>query len=304
MLEYLLTLAILAAINVVLAASFNVVLGYGGLASIAHPIFYAIGAYASALLARDLGWPVPVAVLCGMVAAGVLSVGLSVPALRVSGDYLVIASIGFQLGILHVIGNIEATGATGGLSNIPPSAEGPHRSVLDLIVVAAAALFSVGLIRWLMHGDYGRLVTALRNDEDALASLGRSPIALKVTVLALGSGLAGLAGALYGHHFLYVTPEQFGIFASSALLTMVVVGGAATTYGPVVGALLLTALPELVRFLDFPVSVMAPLQGVVFTALVLVFLFVRPQGLVGGGHAEGGVGAWRARGRRSREHGA
>lgn len=113
MLEYLLTLAILAAINVVLAASFNVVLGYGGLASIAHPIFYAIGAYASALLARDLGWPVPVAVLCGMVAAGVLSVGLSVPALRVSGDYLVIASIGFQLGILHVIGNIEATGATG-----------------------------------------------------------------------------------------------------------------------------------------------------------------------------------------------
>ena len=70
MLEYLLTLAILAAINVVLAASFNVVLGYGGLASIAHPIFYAIGAYASALLARDLGWPVPVAVLCGMVAAG------------------------------------------------------------------------------------------------------------------------------------------------------------------------------------------------------------------------------------------
>ena len=75
MLEYLLTLAILAAINVVLAASFNVVLGYGGLASIAHPIFYAIGAYASALLARDLGWPVPVAVLCGMVAAGVLRSG-------------------------------------------------------------------------------------------------------------------------------------------------------------------------------------------------------------------------------------
>ena len=79
-----------------------------------------------------------------MVAAGVLSVGLSVPALRVSGDYLVIASIGFQLGILHVIGNIEATGATGGLSTSRRALEGPHRSVLDLIVVAAAALFSVG----------------------------------------------------------------------------------------------------------------------------------------------------------------
>ena len=295
MLEYGLTIAILAAINVILAVSFNVVLGYGGLASIAHPIFYAIGAYASALLSLNLGLPVPLAIAFGALAAAILSFGLSLPALRVTGDYLVIASIGFQLGILRIIGNVELTGATGGLSNIPPAATGPYRSLIDLGVTAALAAACVLLIRWLMHGDYGRLVTAMRNDEDALASLGRSPIRLKVAVFALGSGMAGLAGALYAHHFLYITPDQFGIFASSALLTMVVVGGAATSFGPVLGALLLTGLPELVRFLDFPISVMAPLQGIVFTALVLVFLFVRPQGLIGGGHTEGGVGAWQPR---------
>lgn len=295
MAEYLLTIGILAAINVILAVGFNAILGYGGLASVAHPIFYAIGAYGSAMLARDAGVPVPLAILCGAAVAAILSVGLSLPALRVTGDYLVIASIGFQLGILHIISNVGATGATGGFSNIPSLADGPQRSLVDFAIVAVAAAASVGLIRWLMHGDYGRLVTAMRNDEDAFASLGRSPIGLKVAVFALGSGMAGLAGGLYAHHFLYVTPDQFGIFASSTLLTMVVIGGAATSYGPVVGALLLTGLPELVRFLDFPVSVMAPLQGVVFTALVLVFLFVRPQGLMGGAHSEGGVGAWSQR---------
>ena len=295
MTEYLLTIGILAAINVILAVSFNVVLGYGGLASIAHPIFYAIGAYSSALLARDAGVAVPAAILAGAAVAAVLSAGLSMPALRVRGDYLVIASIGVQLGILHIISNVEATGATGGLSNIPPAFVGPDRSLLGFLGVAAAAAACVAVVRWLMHGDSRRLVTAMRNDEDALAALGRSPIGLKVTVFALGSGMAGLAGGLYAHHFLFLTPEQFGVFTSSALLTMVVIGGAATSYGPVLGALLLTAMPELVRFLAFPISVMAPLQGVVSTALVLAFLFFRPQGLVGGTHAEGGLGAWSAR---------
>ena len=145
-----------------------------------------------------------------------------------------------------------------------------------------------------MHGDYGRAVTAMRNDEDALAALGRSPIAIKVALFALGCGLAGLAGGLYAHHFLYLTPEQFGIFASSAVLTMVVVGGAATTWGPVLGAVLLTTAPEIIRFLDMPISVMAPAQGVIFSVLVLVFLFVRPQGVMGGARAGGGVEKWTA----------
>ena len=292
MIEYLSVLAAMALINVVLAVSFNLVLGYGGLVSIAHPIFFALGAYASGLLASDLGMPVPLAILAGGAIAMISSFALSVPALRVSGDYMVITSLGFQLALVHIITNVEFTGAAGGLSGIPSAFEGPMRGQLGVLAIAVLALACVAIVRWLMHGPYGRAVTAMRNDEQALESLGRSPMAIKVTLFAIACGMAGLVGGFYAHHFLYLTPEQFGTFASTALLTMVVVGGAATTWGPVLGAILITLLPEAIRFLDMPISVMAPAQGVMFSVLVLIFMYLRPQGLLGGARAGGGVSSW------------
>jgi branched-chain amino acid transport system permease protein len=289
--EYVYTIAILAGINVILASGFNLILGYGGLVSVAHPIFYAIGGYVSALLAQKLGTPIAASIIIGALISAATSVCVSLPSLRVSGDYLVIASLGFQLGLLHIINNVEITGAANGLTNIPSIVEGPHRNAIFCIVVWTAALVSVAAIRWLVSGDYGRAITAMRNDEDAFAALGRSALRIKVTLFAIGSGLAGLAGGLYAHFFLYLTPEQFGIFTSATLLTMVVVGGAATIRGPVFGAVLLTVLPEAIRFLDLPVVVMAPLQGVIFTFLIMLFLILRPQGLLGG-RGGGGLEAW------------
>jgi branched-chain amino acid transport system permease protein len=293
MIEYFYTIAILAGINVILASSFNLILGYGGLVSVAHPVFYAIGGYASALLAQRLGIPIPVAILIATAIAGAASIALSLPSLRVSGDYLVIATMGFQLGLVHIINNVEFTGAANGLTNIPSIIEGPYRNAIYVGVVWGLALATVGLIHWLVSGDYGRAITAMRNDEDAFAALGRNAIRIKVTLFAIGSGLAGLSGGIYAHFFLYLTPEQFGIFTSASLLTMVVVGGSATVRGPVLGAVLLTALPEAIRFLDLPFAIMAPLQGVIFTLLVMLFLFLRPQGLWGGREG-GGINAWRA----------
>jgi branched-chain amino acid transport system permease protein len=293
MIEFLLTLTILAGLNVLLAGSYNLILGYGGLVSVAHPVFYAIGAYASSLAAIHLGVPIPLAMLCGAVICAIASVGVSLPSLRVSGDYLVIASLGFHLGIIHIINNVEFTGAANGLTNIPSVIEGPHRTALYAGVVWGVTIAALLLIRWMVSGDYGRAITAMRNDEEAFAALGRDAIRIKVTLFAIGSGLAGLAGGIYAHFFLFLTPEQFGIFSSATLLTMVVVGGAATIRGPILGAVLLTTLPEAIRFLDLPLSTMAQLQGVIFTALVILFLFLRPQGLLGG--SSGGLEAWRGR---------
>lgn len=290
MIQYLYTIAIFAGINVILASGFNLILGYGGLVSVAHPVFYAIGAYVSALLAIKLGVPIVFAIVLATLVSAATSVFVSLPSLRVSGDYLVIASMGFQLGLLHILNNIEITGAANGLTNIPSLIDGPHRNAVFTAVVWGLALGSVGLIRLLVRGPYGRAITAMRNDEDAFAALGRNAIRIKVALFALGSGLAGLAGGIYAHFFLFVTPEQFGIFSSATLLTMVVVGGAATISGPVLGAALLTALPEAIRFLDLPIAVMAPMQGVIFTLLIVLFLFLRPQGLLGG--REGGLEAW------------
>ena len=278
--EYFYTITILMALYVILAVSFNFVIGYGGLVSIAHPVFYAIGAYGSALLARDMGVPVILAILAGGLIALLASVALALSSLRVSGDYLLIGSIGFQLGTLEVIKNLHWTGGAGGLSNIPSfltQTLGPQAYVAFAV---AAAVCTVLLLRWIAHGPYGRAMSAMRDDELAFAALGRNAMVMKITIFALGSGLAGLAGGIYAHYFRFIAPGQFDLLQSSALLTMVVVGGLRSTWGPIVGAIALEALPQAITFINLPPSVLGPLQGILFTSLVLIFMFVRPQGLI------------------------
>jgi branched-chain amino acid transport system permease protein len=272
---------ILIGLYIILASSFDLILGHGGLISIAHPVFVALGAYTSALLSMHFGIPVILSIILGAIFAAVASIGLALPSLRVSGDYLLIASIGFQLGVLQVIKNVDFTGGPSGLSDIPSLIEGTARSPAYLLVVLLVAFAVVILIRWIVKGDYGRAITGMRDDEVALIALGRNSMSIKIVLFAMGCGLAGLAGGLYAHYFLYLTPEQFEIIESAAILTMVVVGGMRSTWGPVVGALVIVALPQSIRFLDLPPSINAPLQGIIYTTLVMFFLFVRPQGLVG-----------------------
>lgn len=291
---YVYTIAILTAINVILACSFNLILGYGGLMSVAHPVFFALGGYSSGLLAIWFGFPVPVAIIFGVLFAALASAFVSFPALQVSGDYLVIATLGFHLGVIHIINNVEFTGSANGLSQIPSIIDGEYRRPLFLLLVTLIAGLCIAIIHFLMRSPYGRAVTAMRNDEVSFESLGRNPVRIKMVMVALGSGMSGLAGALYAHFYQYLTPEQFGIFYTAVILTMVVVGGVATTWGPVLGAVILTVLPELVRFLDLPIAVMAPLQGVIYTLLIMFFIFWRPQGLLGGARAGGGLESWSA----------
>lgn len=278
--EYLLTILVLIGLYVILASSFNLIIGYCGLISIAHPIFFAFGAYCSALVTRDLGVPVPLGIALGGVVALVFSIGLSLPSLRVSGDYMLIASIGFQLGMLQVIKNLDFTGGPGGLTHIPRLFEGAAEKPSYVVLVLVVAVLVVLLVRWVVTSDYGRAITAMRDDEEAFTALGRRAMWIKISIFALGSGLAGIAGGLYAHYFRYVAPEQFEILASATILTMVVVGGMGTIWGPIVGAVLLTFLPQAITFLNLPPSIMGPIQGLLFTGLVLVFLFVRPAGLI------------------------
>ena len=293
--QYLITLATLAALSGLLAMSLNLVLGYGGLLSVAHPIFYGIGAYGSALLTMHAHMPIPVAAAIVTLTCAVASMPLALCSLRVSGDYFVIVSMGFQLGVLQIINNVDITGATGGLSNIPSLVQGPYRAVLCLLIPLAAVVAVLLLTRVLIHSPFGRALTAMRNDEQALSALGRDPMRMKMSVFALSAGIAGLAGALYAHIFQFLSPTQFGIETSTALLTMVVVGGAATIWGPLLGAVVITLVPQAIQFLNLPVSVSSPLQGIIFSVLVVVFLFVRPQGLAGGRRGGGGLDAWSGR---------
>ena len=281
--DYIYSVIILISLFVVLATSFNLVIGYGGLISIAHPIFYGLGAYTSALLARDAGLPVPLAMLAGAALATAMSVVVSLPALRISGDYLLIASIGFQLGMIELIKNLRFTGGASGVSNIPAFLVPSYGRFAYVALVVGVAVSVVLLVRWIAHSDYGRAISAMRDDEVAFAALGRDAKWMKISIFALGSGIAGFAGALYAHYFRFVTVEQFEILMSSTILTMVVVGGLRSPWGPVVGAILLQILPQAITFLNLPPVLLGPLQGLLFTGLVLVFMFVRPGGLIQAG---------------------
>lgn len=278
--EFIYSTLILIGLYIILASSFDLILGHAGLISIAHPIFFAFGAYTSALLSIHFGIPILLSILLGTIVAAVSSVGLSFPSLRVSGDYLLIASIGFQLGVLQVIKNIDFTGGPSGLSNIPSLFEGQSRSLSYLVLVMAIAFIVVFLIKWITRGDYGRAITCMRDDELALNALGRNTISIKITLFGIASGLAGMAGGLYAHYFVFLTPDQFEIIESAAILTMVVVGGMRTTWGPVIGAIIIVALPQSLKFIDLPPSINSPLQGILYTVLVMLFLFLRPQGLI------------------------
>ena len=187
-----------------------------------------------------------------------------------------------QLGVLQIIANLDITGGPSGLGGMPALFDGGARNpatAIMLVLVLAVVIVGTAI---LMRGGYGRMVRAMRDDEQALSVLGRDISRIKLALFALGSALAGIAGGLYAHIFQYITPAQFDITASAALLTMVVVGGTATIWGPVIGAVLLTVLPQAIDFLALPVSISGPLQGILFTLLVLGFLFLRPQGVLGG----------------------
>jgi branched-chain amino acid transport system permease protein len=212
-----------------------------------------------------------------------MSAALSMPALRVSGDYLLIASIGFQLGIIELIKNLRFTGGASGVSNIPAFLVPSYGRISYVVLVICVAVAVVLLVRWIAHSDYGRAISAMRDDEIAFAALGRDAKWMKISIFALGSGIAGFAGALYAHYFRFVTVEQFEILMSSAILTMVVVGGLRSPWGPVVGAVLLQILPQAITFLNLPPVLLGPLQGLLFTGLVLVFMFIRPGGLIQAG---------------------
>lgn len=278
--DYIYSILILIGLFVILASSFDLVIGHCGLISIAHPIFYAIGAYVSAMLAKNNFMPIPLAMISGGAVAFIASALVAIPSLRVSGDYLLIASIGFQLGLIELAKHFHEIGGAGGLTNIPSFLIRDYGRGSYVAVVLLLALATVLFIRWLTQGPYGRMMAAMRDDELAFSMLGRNAIWVKVAVFGIGSGIAGIAGGLYAHYFRFIEPDQFGLLQSSAVLTMVVVGGMRTTWGPVIGALVLQLLPQMITFFNLPPGILGPLQGLIFTGLVLVFMFWRPQGLL------------------------
>ncbi len=266
-------------INVILAVSLNLVNGYTGQFSLGHAGFMSVGAYLSAAVTlllgpRLLGEGGGTAVTQGMLFLGALVLGgmgaaaaglaVGIPSLRLKGDYLALVTLGFGEIIRVVFQNVEALGGALGLNGIPN-----YTTVFWVYSFAALTVFTVVC---LVRSTYGRGFLATHDDEIASEAVGLDTTRYKIVAFVVGAFFAGVAGGLYGHFKLTITPTGFDFTKSIEIVVMVILGGMGNTPGVILAAILLTVLPEVLRAVD-------EYRMVLYSLLLIVLMLVRPRGL-------------------------
>lgn len=281
----------LAGLNIILAVSLNLINGYTGQFSIGHAGFMSVGAYTAATGTLFLGWGLLPALLAGGATAALCGALVGLPTLRLKGDYLAIATLGFGEIIRIVLLNTQQIGNTGidlrgaqGLSGIAPiNTLSSHSAFFWIYFVA---LVTIVVILNLVHSSPGRAFKAVREDELAAEVMGINTTYYKVAAFTIGAFFAGLAGGLYAHKYLILTPQTFNFIYSIMIVVMVVLGGMGSTTGCVLAAILLTFLPEWLRDVSHAIGAQVgrpdlDLRLTIYSALLIVLMLVRPQGLMG-----------------------
>ena len=267
---------LLVGINIILAVSLNVATGYLGQLPLGHAGFMAVGAYTSALFTKYCTWPEPVAFAAGLALGALMAclfgVLIGIPALRLSGDYLAILTLGFGEIIRITLNNIDNVlgfslfyGAKG-LKNIPKYS--------DLLSVFLCVVLTCFFIHTMIKSRHGRAVLAIRDNEIAAESCGIQTTYYKVMAFSFSAAFAGLAGGLYACYIGVLDPAHFDFMKSIEILVMVVLGGMGSMLGSILSATVLTILPEALRsFADY---------RMVLYSVVLIFMMIfRPGGLLG-----------------------
>lgn len=271
---YLIQIATDALIFVMLAVGLNIVVGYCGLLDLGYAAFFAIGAYTSGVLATKGGWPVAATVPVVIVAAVAAGLVIGGPTLRLRSDYLAIVTLGFGEIIRIIANNLDFTGGPNGVYGIPDFGEFGLRSDIAIywvtaVVVCLAVLFSGRLGR----GRLGRAWRFVREDADAAEAMGIHTYRVKFAAYIGGAVFGGLAGVLFAVHQTAISPPSFNFLWSALILMAVVLGGMGSTPGVVVGALVISLLPELLRGAE-------NWRYLIFGVLLIVIMIFRPQGLL------------------------
>ncbi len=278
---YLYRILVLCGINVILALSLNLVNGITGQFSIGHAGFMAVGAYTSAAFTvyavprlfgvgpdatgAAVAGPLVCAILLGGLASAVAGFLVGLPSMRLRGDYLAIVTLGFGEIIRVIILNLDAVGGARGFAGVPRR--------VDLAWVLAGCVVTFVVIRNLMSSYHGRAFLAIREDEIAAESLGVPTTRYKVWAFVIAAFFAGAAGALFAH-YTYLHTNSFTFMKSIEVIVMVVLGGMGSLTGSILGATLLTALPEALRFASAD-------RLIIYSFLLIVLMIARPQGIMG-----------------------
>ena len=312
-------LLVFIAINIILATSLNLINGFTGQFSIGHAGFMAVGAYASAYFTVTYGKSIEasfgflgetgassivliIAILIGALIAAVAGLIVGIPSLRLKGDYLAIVTLGFAEIIRIVILNIDAVGGATGYQ-VPGYA--------NFLWIGIFAIITVVVVHNIVKSDTGRALISIREDELAAEAMGVNVTRYKVTAFVIGSAFAGIAGVLFAHYNRFLSTNDFQFIKSFEIIIMIVIGGMGSMTGAILGAIIVTLLPELLRYLqqiqdqtlepligyDLPFNI-GELRLVIFALILILTMILRPQGILG--TREFGL-SWLKRPRRSPE---
>jgi len=274
--SYFNQIAITTMIFVILAASLNLITGSAGLLSLGHAAFFGVGAYAAALLSTKLGWPFWLTLPAAGAIAAAVGALVAIPTMRLTSIYFAVATLGIgEMIYVTLLNWVGVTRGPMGIRSIPGiSVFGQDGMVVAMVVVALVMVGALWVVHRLTHSYYGNSLRALREDDACADAMGIDVGRLKLQSFGMACAMAGVAGGLFAHTTGYISPESFKFGESILILSMIVVGGLGSLYGSIIGAVLLSVLPELLRDLG---SYRMIAVGLV---LFLSILFL-PKGLVG-----------------------
>ncbi|NHM27286.1 branched-chain amino acid ABC transporter permease [Desulfofundulus sp. TPOSR] len=257
----------LVGIYIIAALGLNLITGLCGQLTFGHAAFLSIGAYTAAILTRDFHMPFLASLILGGLMAALFGILLGIPVLKLTGDYLGIATLGFGEIVRVAFTNMKITGGAIGLAAIPRASNLINVTIFVILAVVAMVL--------LENSRFGRALKAIREDEIAAEAMGINAMWYKIQAFGIGCFLAGISGGFYAHMLQYLNPNDFGFLKSFEILNFVVLGGLGSIPGTIVGTTVLTLAPEFLRFVQ-------EYRMMIYGLLLVLMMIFRPNGLLGG----------------------
>ena len=283
---YYLHILIMINIYVLLVLGMNLLLGYTNLLSLCHAAFYGIGAYLTVFALVNLNMSLIPALALVFTGTIITSLLISLPSLRLHGDYFILVTLGFMMVVFSVMYNwVGLTNGPYGISGIPkPTFLGlfkidgiPGYAVFTTIL----SVISIAIFKILVHSPFGRVLQGIRDDEILVESMGRNVFAFKVLAFAISAAFASLAGFLYATYVTYIDPTSFTLDESIFILSAAIIGGTGNIIGSIVGAVFVIIIPEIIRAIQIPDTIAPNIRQIIYGLTLIILMYFRPKGILG-----------------------
>lgn len=284
--EYILHIIIMLNIYIIMVLSANLPVGMAKMLTMCQAAFYGIGAYAGTFFLMQYDLPFVVIGGIVMLITGLFSLLVSYASVKLKDDYFILATLGFQMIVYTILYNwTDVTRGPYGIPGIPSikllgvlSISGVWGyAILSSVLAVIVALLFYKMIK----SPYGRALKAMRYDEQSVKALGRNTSMFKVETFFLSAAFSGLAGIIYASYVSYIDPTSFTLDESIFIITALFIGGVGNIKGPILGAIFVVVLPELLRFVGLPDAIAANMRQIIYGLVLVIIMFVRPQGLLG-----------------------